>query len=119
MDFIQQKGASMASYIIYHYNITDRSQIEQLTQLSMPVNDKYGAKVIVGSPVKTLEGETFSHIVILEFDDFDSAKEYYYSSEHQEISVLRNKVTSGWATIVPGETETQRVVDSGYFDARS
>ncbi len=106
----------MSSYVIYHYEITDRSQIDDLTRLSLPVNEKYNAKVVIGSPVKALEGTTFTHIVMLEFKDFESAKGYYYSEEHKEITVLRNKITSGWAAIVPGDSETQAVVDSGYFD---
>ena len=53
---------------------------------------------------------------MLEFKDFEAAKEYYYWPEHKEISVLRNKITSGWTSIVPGDSETQDVVDSGYFD---
>jgi len=109
----------MSGYVIYHYEITDRSQIDELTRLSLPVNEKYDAKVVIGSPVKAVEGETFSHIVMLEFNNFESAKEYYYSSEHKKISKLRNKITTGWATIVPGDSETQAVVDSGYFDVRS
>ncbi len=107
----------MAAYVIYHYEITDRSQIDELTRLSLPVNEKYHAKLIIGSPVKALEGTTFTHIVMLEFKNFETAKEYYYSVENKEITILRNKITSGWATIVPGDSETQAVVDSGYFNA--
>ncbi|MBV1874271.1 MAG: DUF1330 domain-containing protein [Gammaproteobacteria bacterium] len=55
-------------------------------------------------------------MLMLEFKDFEAAKEYYYWPEHKEISVLRNKITSGWTSIVPGDSETQDVVDSGYFD---
>jgi len=117
INYLLLEGTNMSSYVIYHYDITDRSQIDELTRLSLPVNEKYNAKVAIGSPVKALEGTTFTHIVMLEFKNFDAAKEYYYSEEHKEITVLREKITSGWATIVPGDSETQSVVDSGYFNA--
>ena len=109
----------MSAYVIYHYNITDRSRIDELTELSFPVNEKYGAKVIIGSPVKALEGNTRSHIVVLEFPDFTAAEEYYNSDEHKEIKALMHQITEGWATIVPGCSETQEIVDSGYFESRS
>ncbi len=112
-------GIYMSGYIIYNYEITDRSKIDELTQLSLPVNDKYNAKVVIGSPVKAVEGKVSPHIVMLEFLNFDAAKDYYYSDEHQELSKLRNAITRGWAAIVPGDSETQQVVDSGYFESKA
>ena len=41
------EGATMSSYVIYHYKITDRRQIDELTRLSLPVNEKYEAKVVL------------------------------------------------------------------------
>lgn len=106
----------MAGYVIFHYKITDRSQIDKLTGLSLPVNNQFGAKVIVGSPVKAVEGNALTHIVILKFDSFDLAQTFYHSKEHAQITKLRNEITEGWAAIVPGDSETQQVVDSGYFN---
>ena len=105
----------MAGYIIFHYNILDRQKIDELTKLSSPVDEKYGAEVIVGSPVKALEGQTLSHMVILKFVSFQAAETYYHSSENQELTKLRNAITEGWVTIVPGDSETQQTIDSGYF----
>jgi uncharacterized protein (DUF1330 family) len=105
----------MSAYIIFNYDITDRSKIDELTELSLPVNKKYGATVLIGSPVKTLEGSAHSGMVVLEFINFEAAEKFYYSDENKELSVLRNKITKGWAAIVPGDSETQKLVDSGYF----
>lgn len=106
----------MAAYVLYHYKITDRSRIDELTRQSLPVNEKYGAEVIVGSPVKALEGETLTHMVILKFANFAAAEQYYYSVEHDELSSLRNQITEGWTAILPGDSETQSLVDTGYFN---
>ncbi len=109
----------MSAYVIYHYRITDRSKIDELTHHSIPINEKYGAKVIIGSPVKTLEGDTLPNMVVLEFKDFEAAKKYYSSDEHKELPLLRNEITEGWVSIVPGNSETQQLVDSGYFECKS
>ena len=102
----------MAGYLLFNYKITDRSKIEELTELSLPVNKKYNAEVIVGSPVKTVEGEALSHVVILKFQSFEAAQTYYHSPENKGLTVLRNQITEGWAAIFPGDSETQAVVDS-------
>ena len=106
----------MSAYVIYHYEILNFEKMDELTEISKPLNEKYSAKVIVGSPVKALEGNTLTHMVILEFKDFEAAKKYYDSDEHKEFSILRNKLTKGWSTIIPGNNETQGLIESGYFE---
>ncbi len=108
----------MSAYIIFNYKITDRSRIDELTRQSQAIDKRYGAELIVGSPVRALEGDTFSHMVILGFKNFEAAQRYYYSDEHKELSVLRNEITEGWVSIVPGDAETQALVDSGYFEKK-
>lgn len=107
---------AMAGYVMFHYKILDRSRINELTEISLSINAKYGAEVIVGSPVKAVEGTTMAHMVILKFASFEAAETYYHSPEHIELSKLRNEITEGWAAIVPGDSETQKIVDSGYFN---
>jgi len=109
----------MSAYVIFNYKITDRSKIDKLTESSLPINEKYGAEVIVGSPVKTIEGKALPNMVILKFRSFQSAKEWYYSEEHKEISLLRNAITEGWATIVPDVNEIEEVIESGYFEGKA
>lgn len=106
----------MAGYVMYHYNITDRSRIDELTRKSLPVLEKYAGEVLIGSPVKAVEGESLTHMVILKFSDFKAAEAFYNSPEEKELAKLRNEVTAGWAAIVPGDSETQALVDSGYFN---
>ena len=105
----------MSAYIVFNYVITDRSRIDELTRQSILVNEQYGAKVMVGSPVKPVEGKALPNMVILEFSNFEAAQKYYHSPEHQVLTKLRNEITEGWATIVPGDSETQAIVESGYF----
>lgn len=109
----------MSSYVIFNYKILDRSKIDELTQRVAPIDEKYGAEVIVGSPVKTLEGDTLPNMVIYRFTDFSAAKNWYYSKEHQELSVFRQGITQGWVSIVPGVDEVDDLVASGYFECSS
>ncbi len=108
----------MSAYIIFNYKILDRSKIDELTKKVKPIDEKYGAEVIVGSPVKTIEGETLPNMVIYKFKTFETAKHWYYSKEHKEISVFRHAITEGWAAIIPGVDETDALVETGYFDCK-
>lgn len=109
----------MSAYVVLNYKILDRSRINELTEQIIPVDKKYGAEVIVGSPVKTVEGSTLPNMVIYKFKNFEAAKRWYYSEEHQAISKFRNEITEGWATIIPGVSETDALVESGYFECQS
>jgi len=106
----------MSAYVIFNYKITDRSKINELTEKIKPVDKKYAAEVIVGSPVKTIEGSTLPNMVIYRFKSFQAAQDWYYSDEQQEVSLFRNAITEGWVSIVPGMDETQELQESGYFE---
>lgn len=108
----------MSAYVIFNYKILDHSRIDELSEMVKPVNDKYSATVIVGSPVKPIEGNTYPNMVIYKFDNFKQAQTWYESEEHKTLSVFRNEITEGWASIVPGVEETEALVKSGYFNCQ-
>jgi len=95
----------MSAYIIFNYKILDRIKIEEIRGLISPILEKYETEVIVASPVKAIEGESYPNMVIHKFKSIEDAEEFYYSKEHQEIVEFRKRITEGWATIVPGYVE--------------
>ncbi len=106
----------MAGYILHYYNIIDRSRIDELGPLSLPNVEKYGGVVMVGSPVKTLEGKSaYSSMVIYKFDSFEAALECYNSPVSAEFAEVRSQSIDGISMVLPGHEETQSVIDSGYF----
>ena len=86
--------------------------------MSLPIVDKYGGELIVGSPVKTLAGSTsYTSMVIYKFESFEAALTFYHSPEMAELATFRDQVIEGFATVIPGHSETENVVQSGYFTA--
>jgi len=108
----------MAAYVVFNYKILDHSRIDELTTRVQPINEKYDAEVIVGSPVKTVEGTTLPSMVIYKFKDFQTAQDWFYCDEHQELSAFRHEITEGWATILPDVASTNALVNSDYFDSK-
>lgn len=91
----------MSGYIIYHYNILDKERINELGPLSLPILEKYGGELVVGSSVTRLEGSPYTHMVVYKFDSKEKAQAFYESEESRELSKLRNKVTEGFVVFVP------------------
>ncbi|WP_306260090.1 DUF1330 domain-containing protein [Pararhizobium sp. IMCC21322] len=106
----------MSGFVIHHYNIIDRSRVDELGPLTLPIAEKYGADVIVASPVKALTGKTYSHMVIYQLESFEAALSFLHSPEMKGLEEMRNQIIEGFAAVVPGHTETADVVKSGYFD---
>ena len=91
----------MSAYLIYQYNILDRSRVDELGPLSIPILEKYGGEIAIGDYVLTLEGSPYSHIVAYKFESLEAAKRFYESVEHQELSKLRREVIEGTVILVP------------------
>ncbi|KZK98852.1 MULTISPECIES: DUF1330 domain-containing protein [unclassified Pseudovibrio] len=106
----------MAGYVLHHYNIIDRSRIEELGPRSLPIIEKYGGELIVASPMKTLAGSTsYTNMVMYRFESFEAAVTFYNSEEMIELRKFSSQVIEGFATVVSGHSETESVVKSGYF----
>lgn len=95
----------MSAYIIFNYKILDPVRIEEIRGLLSPLLEKYKTEIIVASPVKTIEGDTYPNMVIHKFKSIEDAEDFYYSKEHQKIVGFRKSITEGWAAIVPGYIE--------------
>lgn len=106
----------LAGYVLHHYNIIDRSRIDELGPMSLPIVEQYGGELVIASPVKTLIGSTsYASMVVYKFDSFETALEFFHSPEMAELAKFREQVIEGFATVIPGHSETDGVVKSGYF----
>ena len=83
----------MPAYIIVEVDIQDPLAYEEYKKLTPATVDKFGGKFILrGNPVEALEGEwDHDRLVMLEFPNKNSAKDWYYSKEYQEAKKIRSK----------------------------
>lgn len=108
----------MAGYVFHHYNIIDRSRVGELGPKSLSILEKYEGEILIASPMKPLKGTTaYSNMVAYKFASFTAALEFYHSPEMAEFASFRDQIIDGFATVIPGHTETEDVMNSGYFQS--
>lgn len=91
----------MSGFVIHHYNIIDRSRVDELGPLTRPIAEKHGAEVIVGSPVKALVGKTYSHMVIYQLESFEAALSFYHSPEMRNLKRCAARSLRGFRLLCP------------------
>ncbi|WP_420626021.1 DUF1330 domain-containing protein [Candidatus Poriferisodalis sp.] len=94
----------MAAYVITRVNVTDPDQYEKYKALSPAAVAESGGKFIVrGGESVTLEGpEENRRLVVLEFPDMDSAKEFYDSEKYRHARDVRAGAAEFQMVVVEG-----------------
>jgi uncharacterized protein (DUF1330 family) len=91
------------AYIIVRATVHDAEAYARYVALSPAALTKYGARVLArGGRSEALEGETRARNVLLEFDDYETAKAYFNSQEYQEARSHRVGAADFDATLVEG-----------------
>jgi len=86
----------MPAYLIVETDITDPEQYEQYKAASPGAIAAAGGRFIVrGGEMAVLEGDWApKRLVVVEFDDLETAKRFYESPEYQEAMKLREGAAS-------------------------
>ena len=94
----------MAAYVIGDIDITDPAVYEEYRKLAPATVAKYGGKYLVrGGHVEKVEGDrTPKRVVVLEFESFERAKQWYESTEYSAAKPLRHKAAISNLLIVEG-----------------
>lgn len=94
----------MPAYVILDINVNDPDLFEEYKKLAPATIEAYGGKYIArGGKVETLEGDwTPNRIVILEFDNSETAKNWLNSPEYREARAMRLQAAMSQSIVVEG-----------------
>ena len=94
----------MAAYVLAQLDVHDPEGFERYRDKVAPLVAAFGGRYIVrGGEITPLEGELSApRLVVIEFDDREAAKRWYFSDDYQEILPLRLNSAKGNAVIVDG-----------------
>lgn len=86
----------MPGYFVANFQITNQERYAEYQQKVLPTLMKHGARVVVADyESQRAEGEPGSAMVVLEFDSVEAARDWYYSSEYQDVIGLRTSSSEG------------------------
>ena len=93
----------MVAYWIAHVDVSDPKAYESYRKANAVAFNKYNRRFIVrGGQSKVVEGTVRSRTVIIEFDDYETAKAYFDSSEYKEAMAHKLNCSEADVVIVQG-----------------
>ena len=95
----------MSAFLIVDTKITDFDAYEEYKKLARPMAEKYGGVYRTrGGDIEVVEAELWSptRIVIVEFPNVDSAKQFVHSDEYAPVKAIRNANAQSTFLIVDG-----------------
>jgi len=100
-------GASVApGYVIAELQVSDMDAMKQYGAKVPAIIAQYGGKdIVVGGRVVTEEGEPTKGFVVIQFESFEKAKEWYDSPEYSAVRPIRQKAAKSRIIIEEGVKE--------------
>lgn len=94
----------MTAYVILEIDVHDPAVYEDYKKLAVPAVMAYGGKYLVrGGNVNTLEGDWQpQRIVVLEFENMETAKNWLNSPEYSPARAIRAKSAHTRSILVDG-----------------
>jgi uncharacterized protein (DUF1330 family) len=94
----------MTAYLVAQIDVSDRDAYRAYAEAALPVVEKYGGRFLVkAGPTIALEGDPpRERIVVIEFEDEESALTYYNSTEYQAAKSYREGAADAQFFIVSG-----------------
>lgn len=90
-------------YTIGHITVNDPEAYKDYIERDTPILEGYGARFIMrGGQSETMEGETQNRYVVIEFDDFETAKRAYHDPAYQEVAEIRRRTATSTIILVEG-----------------
>lgn len=93
-------------YIIGHVTVNDAEAYKEYVEKDTPILKALGAKFIIrGGPSQTMEGETQSRHVVIEFPSYAEALAAYNDPEYQAVAEIRRRTADSTIIVVEGHEE--------------
>jgi uncharacterized protein (DUF1330 family) len=94
----------MAAYVIVDVEVTDPEKYQEYIRMVPPSIEAYGGRFLVrGGRAENIEGDWQPRrIVVLQFDSFERAKEWWASEEYRAPKALRQSASVADMIVVEG-----------------
>ena len=94
----------MSAYVIFFVDeISDAGQLKRYQRAAHPTLQRAGGSVTIAyGRQEVIEGPPLAGVVMVEFQTFEAAHDWYHSTDYQQASALRKLAIKARAVIVEG-----------------
>jgi uncharacterized protein (DUF1330 family) len=93
------------AYVVVEVDVENREGYAEYTPLATESLARHGGRFLVrGGKSEVWEGEWSDRIVVLEFDDLDAARAWYFSDDYQAAAAIRHRNSRARMIAVEGAT---------------
>ena len=94
----------MVAYVIAEIEVNNREEYDSYRAGVPETVERYGGKYLVrGGAIETVEGNWAPpRVVVIQFDDMERAKEWYYSEHYKDLKAIRHKAATSKMVFVDG-----------------
>ena len=90
-------------YVVANIRARDQDGMRRFAEASAPVIAEYGGRVLArDTSAETREGDLQGTVVIVEFDDFETARNFYESQGYTEAKAIREAIADTDLRLVHG-----------------
>ena len=90
-------------YIIGHITVTNEEAYREFVTRDTPMFEAAGARILVrGGDAENVEGPQYARHVVLEFDSYLAAKDFYHSPAYQDVLKIRHANADSMIVLVEG-----------------
>ena len=90
-------------YLVAHLRVHDKEGFEKFRQMAGPTIAEYGGKVLVREPnPEVREGKISGIVLIIEFDNIETARKFYESEKYQAAKLVRELAAETDLILVEG-----------------
>ena len=90
-------------YIIAHITVNDPEGYKEYIEKDTPILEALGGKFVVrGGQSETMEGETLSRHVVIEFPSYAAALAAYHDPGYQAVADIRRRTAESVLLVVEG-----------------
>lgn len=93
----------MPAYLVHNGTLTDPEGYEEYKSRAEKIVAAHGGRYVArGGASEVMEGDWMERFVLVEFPTYAEAREFYYSSEYQALSVISDRTSISSTAIVDG-----------------
>ena len=90
-------------YLVANIRVQDKEKFASFSGMAGPVIKDHGGKVLAKGPnAERHEGELTGNVMMIEFENIETARKFYFSEEYQTAKAIRDECSETDLMLIEG-----------------